>query len=335
MYFPKTFSYDGIYATFNSDEKSTENLGWKAKVKLRGHKSELTLQGPINEESHIWEAQKQIGKKAISLCKSNLQKCVRRKESDKAIRTAYALYTQSPSETLRRIPIIMIEDSLPHPASFCKLVWWMAAVSKGYIMTEKEVSEMLGIVASMCETETYEVFNSKASEEIPRDWSGLSRDQQDFMWALELRKEYGGMKGDIGMLSYHQHIWQERLSETQDKWWKLLNDQNTYEIEPSGAGEFDKDDILLESLDFHCFGFLPQKIAKKVGLTEEEVRAAIWFCRSSINLRKPLSNDVSIPAHSKTEENYRKIYKELTRFTTWLLNEIVLKDRQDLSLDPE
>jgi len=325
MYFPKTFSYDGISATFDPDEKSAENLHWTAKVKIRGYESELTLEGPINKEADIWVDEKQIGKKAISLCKSNLQKCVRRKECDKAIRTAYAIYTQSPSEALRRIPIIMIEDTLPHPASFCKLVWWMAAVSKGYRMTRKEVSEMLGVIASMCETETYEVC--ELSEDKPPDWCELSRDQQDFMWALELRKEYGGMLVDKKMLTYHQHLWHERLSREQNKWWNLLNDLNTYDIDPSDLGEFDKEDILLESLDFHCFGFLPQKIATKVGLTEEEVKTAIWVCRSRINMRKPLNEKVFIPADSKTEKNYVKIDKELTRFTTWLLNELVLKDR--------
>ena len=53
---------------------------------------------------------------------SHLQKAIRRKNNRAAIFTADLLLEISPLKLLRRLPIIMIEDTFPHH-SFTTLVW--------------------------------------------------------------------------------------------------------------------------------------------------------------------------------------------------------------------
>ena len=71
----------------------------------------------------------------------------------------------------------------------------MSAVSKGYQMSKSEVDQMLGMIATTCDSSVYESFNSGLDGNA-REWVDLSRKQQNFYWSMELRKAYGGMKCD-------------------------------------------------------------------------------------------------------------------------------------------
>lgn len=217
--FPKIFSFDGEKAFFGV----LSNYNWKSEIKIKPYNSTLMLYG-IQRDAYVPE--RQVGKKSIPLLKSNLQKCIRRKDQEKAIRTALAMYSYSPSEVLRRLPIIFIEDCLPCPKQFLKLVWWMCATSKGYVLSKSELESMLGIIVTMCESTEYEIVNSSLHNKSIIDPTGSP--QEDFLWALELRKMYGGMKSDGTMLDYHQEIWYKRFQEDPSKWNKL--EQTEHEV---------------------------------------------------------------------------------------------------------
>lgn len=312
MTFPTSFSFDGESMSF----VKISNFTWSAKVKIREYNSTLTLYGNPQEP---FTTDTQIGPKTIPLCKSNLQKCVRRKDINRAVRTAFAIYSQNPNEVLRRICIIMIEDCLILPSSFIKLVWWMAAVSKGYIMSKDEVENMLGIVSLMCESDTYDISIDADKQEL--DYTKLSTLQRDFLWALELRKIYGGMECDKRMIDYHIDLWYARFTGNAS----ASCQQEEYSIDLDSVDKLSKDDILLEAIDHHPYPFLLSKISTRTGISKDSVKAAIWCCRSRINYRKPIDEKNFDDVNEKVKEVYEIIKDDVTGFTTWLRCQLNLK----------
>jgi len=65
----------------------------------------------------------------LSHLKSCLQKCIRRRQPLPAVRVAMELFDKSYADLIRRLPIIVLEDSFLHP-DFGLLVWLMVAESK-------------------------------------------------------------------------------------------------------------------------------------------------------------------------------------------------------------
>lgn len=65
----------------------------------------------------------------VPVLKSVLQKSVRRRRPLPAVRVAMELADKSLDDLLRRLPIIMLEDSMLHP-DLPLLVWLMVASSK-------------------------------------------------------------------------------------------------------------------------------------------------------------------------------------------------------------
>jgi len=352
--FPTIFSFDGENVRFEPITK----FNWTAKIKIREYKSELILQGI---QSNGYTCSPQIGKQSLPLCKSNLQKCVRRKDSDRAIRTALAMYSYNPNEILRRIPVIMIEDSLIHPPSLVKIVWWMCAVSKGYKMSVKEVEDMLGILATMCESNEFDV--AKSLDEKPTkniEFSALKEDQKTFIRCLELRSIYGGMHSDKRMCYYHMDLWYKRFIEkSSDKFYE----QDEYDIDISSVDKITKDDLLIEAFDYHPYPWMGRKIAEKFQnleqllteekreninkairsgdphskglwlteefpkvITEKNVTSSIWDCRSRLNFRIPVNTELYRKTSPNTQRMFNIIEHELNRLCVWLKDEIDLSE---------
>lgn len=359
--FPDYFIYDGdkIFFEYKSnslDLSDKSKVSFSAIVNIKEYNTKMNIIRIYNEtniSNEIYDYEKYyrnyqlIGKKTLSLCKSNLQKCIRKKMTDEAIRTALAIYRYNPNELLRRLPIIMIEDTLPHPEFFGKLVWWMCAVSKGYKLTHNELKEIFNCISTMCESSTYEVFTSKLlgidiiDDIIEKEIDKLSIKEQTFIWVLEIRKLYKGMKCDRDMLGYHQQLWLQRfLSQKSDdqkskntKWYDRLIDQVLYDIDLSSIDDFNKDDILIESIDYHPYPFIPKKIIEKIknnyndnDLNIPRIKLIIWMCRSRTNYRTPINMDTFVPITNDLNNDYKLIKKELDTFCSWLLSKINLTE---------
>jgi hypothetical protein len=302
------FSFDGLNTSFSP----LKDANFKAEVKVS--QGTLVLYG-IQKEPFVMAPQ--IQKKHVSLLKSNLQKCVRRKDSDRAIRTAMALFSYSPSEALRRIPIVMIEDTLPHPESFCLLVWWMCAVSKGYKLSQQEVSSMLGIVYMMCQTTVFEPFHS---HHVGRGELTLSKNTPEgkFLQCLDLRKQYRGMKVDGQMLEYHIDLWTARFAKfptgKPNAWYDLISAQEEFTVSEEDVKiPFSKDDILPEAVDYHCYTGILKDLPPGS-------HVPIWMCRSRINLRTPLSKyNIASP---EIWAHYRKIEEKVEKYSQWIIKRL-------------
>ena len=359
--FPTTLSFDGEMVSLSFTSPDTiSKYNWSSQVKIRQYNSILTLYG-IQSENH-YSCPCQIGKQTLPLCKSNLQKCVRRKDTDRALRTALAMYSHDPNEVLRRISVIMIEDCLVYPTGLVKIVFWMCAVSKGYRMSVKEISDMLGIITTMCESYEYDV--PRSLDELHRkDYSTLQESQRTSLWCLELRTIYGGMAHDKRMFYYHINMWYDRFTEKDSVWHKKTLDQDEYEIDLNSVDVLSKDDILIEAFDHHPYPWLGHKIAVKFQnlqqlleddkrenisktvkegnphekglwvvkdfpqyMSEKDVTSAIWDCRSRINFRSPIDNSIFRKTSVITEKIFKIIEKDVNKFSIWLRYRLNLKD---------
>ena len=80
----------------------------------------------INENSYYLTKEKTY--KNVPYLKSHLQKCIRKQNDILAVSTCYHLLKLNLQELLRRLPIIMLEDTTLHE-SFSTLIWLMIVIS--------------------------------------------------------------------------------------------------------------------------------------------------------------------------------------------------------------
>jgi hypothetical protein len=140
----------------------------------------------------------------IPILKSNLQKCIRRSKVRKAVRTGNFLLEFDPNQILRRLAIIYIEDVMIDNY-FNNIVWYMAAVSKGYILNQQDKCIILNIIRHLAKSGVKEELpkadNLNYKEYFLEINSEILDNNFNIIWSLILRKKYGGMKGDIKMIN--------------------------------------------------------------------------------------------------------------------------------------
>jgi hypothetical protein len=204
------------------------------------------------------------------LLKSNLQKAIRRCETDVALQTAILLLQRDPMEMLRRLPIIAVED-VSLIDSFPVMVWLMMA-GASYRLTTHDIDTVLHIVWTLSEArQAVEYTKCTGAPDI----SNIS-----ILTAVYYRWKYGGMKGDLellhGVIRYHNEH----------------NDHNNNHILTTRYKQISYDKIakepivLVESIDFHPFPAMLTHLSLDTGLTKDVIREWIWKVDSRINERK-------------------------------------------------
>ena len=125
--------------------------------------------------------------------KSHLQKCVRRQKKKLAVSSALELIKLDMNDFIRRLAIIMIEDS--DIFSFLPtIIWFMVAISKKYQLTISDVEYLLGCVRSITKCSTKFDYDNIEEPNV------LEPNDNIYNNCLLLRINYGGMKGDMVML---------------------------------------------------------------------------------------------------------------------------------------
>ena len=202
----------------------------------------------------------------IPLLKSNLQKAIRRCHTDIACQSALAIFQRDPIELWRRLGVIYIEDVCLQD-SYSIVVWWMMA-DKEYKCGLHDQSILIFIIVSLCECmDVYEDVDNDICDEDS---------EIDCVRALHIRSQYGGMKGDMAMLS-RAYRYYAKFPE------KIVVTNYTMEKWPAFDTELQ---ILEEAIDFHPFPWMLSILAKKTGLDTEKIKQAIWQTESCINIRK-------------------------------------------------
>jgi hypothetical protein len=221
----------------------------------------------------------------VSVLKSNLQKCVRRRCVAEALATARQFLYQDPNEMLRRLPIIMCEDAMLCPSLFCELVWLMAAVSKGYVLNADDGGMVLRAVQTALDAPGR--YNLDVVGEGTPEGPVEGNDATDV--AFRLRIAYGGMMGDAEML--------ERLR------FRFAARTLPCVAASTTHGDIERFDprrhLIPYAIDFHCF---PGLLKANPHLT----KGAVWWHWSSLNVRPPVGSGAE--AVVEAEARHRSIH---------------------------
>lgn len=312
---------DGLspnYFYYNHEKNNTEflvdepkdyyhigSIKWKRyNTKINIGCSKLTKVMSINQNEKYLNLKKKICSKFnlnhIPLLKSNLQKCIRRSKEGKALNTGLTLLCLDENELLRRLPIIILEDSILIE-NYSFLIWMMCSVSKGFKLNDIFLNKLLNIIRDIAKTKFRDKYENKNVKNFNlKKIKAINKDKSNILWSIQLRKSYGGMKGDMNMLEYFSYKWYERF----------VNDFNLLKIE--NINLLDKvniikyNDIVLSSVDFHCTNILFFINKLHDDIDELKIKKAIWYYRSSITNKNYLYEKDN---NKEEKEQYHIIWK--------------------------
>ena len=251
-----------------------------------------------NDEREFYFAKDKVYKNTGFL-KSLLQKSVRKMNGELAVQACYHLFKMDFSDLIRRLPIIMLEDTSLHE-SFTTLVWLMiASGQKNKFPIKQYIYEwILGIVYMMStKILNYDdIFDQDQDEqksiklpiyEILNTYNTLRSDEMSILYSIHLRIAYGGMPCDIDMLNKYSQKWFMRFHNKDND----INNISLSRIESVPICIYIKDLELSEwdisAIDYHCSPKLIDLINKKYDeIDPVEIKKIIWYHSSSINNRK-------------------------------------------------
>ncbi len=224
-----------IPSTLSLDSASQETRG-DLKVMLATNIPSAQGPGTVEEGK---EQEVPSGMQHFPVLKSMLQKSLRRREPERAVRLAVRMMCASLTDFLRRLPIICIEDVGLHPEFSC-LVWLMVAVSKGYHPPLCLLEFCLTFVTDLAVAPGRDIYGPCAAQSAVH----LAKDAQDpsveeeegsnsnsnskgvsllmlrslpqgakrtTLMALLIRASYGGMRWDVSMLETYARLWASRF----------------------------------------------------------------------------------------------------------------------------
>lgn len=295
------------YST-NPGLSQPEDIKWSATVQVKGTRLpsdeaenkpmgvELIVSSSIDSAPNKTRLVKRHSRLSVPVLKSILQKSIRRRKPLPSVRVAMELVDKSLGDLLRRLPIIILEDSSLHP-SFSFLTWLMVAHSKDFELPPNLMSKALCTVYEMascpwqdpgCHGSDSDGTTSAISFQSYHQ-PGIDTVLEDHditIWSMMLRAQYGGMAGDIRMLHSYARVWNERFAEgkvpegiaerlsasssqkdTRLRWSDLPTffHQSANRQSPSRVGPLCQQttmpsltmtDITTEGVDFHCSSIL-------------------------------------------------------------------------------
>ena len=245
-----------------------------------------------NNNSNIFEIK---GSKwnNVNFLKSHLQKCIRLNKPKLAVKTSFELINLDSTEFLRRLPIIMIEDSDLF-SFFPTIIWFMVVVTKGYKLKDDDVYWLLKCVKKIAKCKSK--FNSNLEEpEILKDNNNI------FNNCLLLRINYGGMKGDLSMLKKITTIINDyKIIKSKIK----LKNKKSYK-------SLKLDDCLVTGMDFHVnprILYDIQNLLKKeknIYMNVQLIKSWMWLTRSRINKR--IEKEFSLEKENPLKDYHKKV----------------------------
>ena len=174
----------------------------------------------------------------VQVLQSALQKAVRRRQPTAAVRLARALQTASWTSFIRRLPIIIIEDSTLHPA-LPLIIWLLVSSSKGWAPSQVHLDACLTVVyevASCCAKDVGRLHSGSSDvavlggeEDAPPEGAaarcathapllssacdalGGRGAHAALVRSILTRARFGGMKCDVAMLERYSRLWFERF----------------------------------------------------------------------------------------------------------------------------
>ncbi len=246
----------------------------------------------------------------------------------------YALLSINVQEAIRRLIIIILEDALPIPA-LSSLTWLMMATSKGYFLTPEQTSFTLGVVYLISHS-NYRLPVKSVDSQIDFDViTQLEHIERDVIWAMIVRKAYGGMKGDQDMLDHLSVFWSNIFMVADGViWdvWCVLRNQEVELIDLDVLPEPSKLDLskvlITASVDLATKGrqshvqIIKQIRTRHPNLTEDDIRGALWLHRSRLN-KRPIA-DPKIAKEGQPPEKFLETWKLIKDDAEMLSRKVLL-----------
>ncbi len=246
------------------------------------------------------------------ILKSNLQKTFRRQLLDPCLSTAMQLLQQSPIDFLRRLAVILLEDSQLHIELYTGVVWYMHAVSKNYNLQKEDIQFIMDAITTGLLCDTYYDLTSGA-EFADAKCSQIKCAASGAAWyAIRLRAMAGGMHFDTAFLNrLADRLAVADLPQIDD--WSSVQLED---IEEFSVAEH----VIKESIDFHCCKELLDicmKVVEDAGVstTKVKIQDAIWWHRSSINTRTFSGSSIRQINEEKTADLWMLIKKSVEHFS--------------------
>ena len=249
----------------------------------------------------------------VPLLQSAIQKTMRRGLIQPCMSITRQLLRQDPTTCLRRLPIILLEDSMIHKESFCTLVWLMCAHSKGYVLTQDDEQFVMDCtMTSLLATMRYD------RSIVPLE---SLTDVSDVQKAILVRVLYGGMKGDCQWMTHMAHRTSPVL--------RFLPDIQRAPV-PQEFDEFSfNSDIIPQAIDFHCYPQLLSYLKTEKGLSIPMLKQLIWTYWSSINVRECESGDKCDTSNRTKDRTYTNIEPLLYKYASHVMKEEEAKQEKE------
>lgn len=235
----------------------------------------------------------------VHLLKSNLQKCFRRRLYTEAMATAKQLLFQDPTEMLRRLPVILLEDGLLYPYLYNQLVWLQFAHSKGYQLTTEDAQIILDAVCTGLEgAARYNLSFQGTATATTRAFQTATRENRESFIGPRLRSLAGGMKFDTNFLRVlaFRALTGDLPLETE---YSSMDLDDVEEFTPAKH-------MIPQAVDFHACPFILETIPHK---------DAIWWHWSSHNARpiKDHQAEVAEGADNAHRIQHEQTFKNIER----------------------
>ena len=340
-------------AIFTNEKPNEYDLKKKINWKIGKRKYELFIYGILPQDEIIPKKEKLL-RYNIPFLKSHLQKCVRRSIIQPGLNTAYSLFHLDYNEFIRRLPIIILEDSLLIE-KFPVLIWLLIANPEYRISYKYQLDWLMNQLYHIIKS-PYKDFRDKLDMDFNNylsEINQLDENQLSILYSVELRKSYGAMNGDIKMLNYFIDKWLKRFKNNNNIYLQIpkvifSKDIKLIEKTPLSYTQLSFDEIELAAIDFHCFPQIIKKIMNNINeyrningiikLDKEIIKKLIWNNSAGINLKSnikdeenKLDNSENQSDNSENEENEYWLYikDEYKKTQNYYLQNKVIDLRED------
>ena len=242
----------------------------------------------------------------LKMLKSNLQKAVRRCETEIAINTAHTIMCLSPVELAQRLGIIWIEDACL-TRDYPVLVWIMAALTKGHVFTEGMARLLLMFSHHIASLPERDVCGYREKPVLVRKVTETTLDSEwkSMLYSVLFRRGYQSLAGDKLMIDQCVGDWMDRMVNNPKLVSEVMGDQRYFVARPSILGRKQWIDA---AIDQHCSGVCAQT-ARLCKVREPEVRKVVWKCSS--RLTKKLPARFSGPPPELPTEKERELWETI------------------------
>ena len=272
------------------EDKLPDNLkyNYEFKINWKEYKTLLHVYGKLNKYSEPYNfniVDKPLIINEIFLA-SQLQKAVRRKENNIAVQTANDLIKLDIKKFIRRLPIIMLEDTILHK-SFTTIIWILINLDNEiFKITKNMIKWLLGIVDLITNLDNKYIINKEIDEinilNYREDILKIKEDYYSNLYAILLRKSYGGMKGDCKFLFNCFRFYLNKMKDN-----NLIEDfyKKNKGIELT-ISNIKSDEYLDYAYDFHVNPKIIDYLCKNFPEFDNfHIQKLIWEYSSSINYR--------------------------------------------------